>query len=254
MSTQCPKCHAPLQENAAFCPHCMTQLLPRQNVDKPPRIRNRRKRLAIAITALILAVAVLTAGIVGVISHIRHSPICDFATFEVTVPFVSARMGINDLWDVGGFTDTHSNPEKKLVRYNTDVYLGDAELSLFFYNKGEEIEAYISDISAEHYDEAESLLKCVVQSVENYFMSDIDAVFDDEDANPKKELDKPFDSYFTDFVNRTKQYDADVENGATFTTKWIVMQCEKDGIVFLVLERDYGDTVLYDMAVEIARI
>lgn len=253
MNNKCPKCNAELQENARFCPHCMTMLDEKQNIEKPKAKPSNKKRTA-KIISVTLVIALLITGITGaIVYNKKHSPICSFEQFKTAVPIVSEKMGIDSLWDEEGFIDAHYFEKEKLIQYTTSTDLGEAYLSLFFYNKGEEVGAYFCDIEQKDFNNAENILKCIVQSVSNYYYTDIDDIFDNEKLYPKKSLEAPFDSYYTDLLGRTEEYNGVIANGGSISTKYLSMTGNDMLVAFYVTERNDGKNILYDLTVEIER-
>ena len=248
----CPKCGAPLQENARFCPHCMTQFGQKQTIEKPKVTANKKKKALYIIIAVLLVLSVSGSGF-GIYYRKAHSPICSFQQFEAAVPVASEKMGINDLWEEKSFIDARYLKKQKALQYTTDVYLNGASLSVFFYNKGEQVIGYITDVKPDDYSKAESLLKCVVQSTCNYYFTDIDKVFDNENVYPKSQLKVPFDPDYTDLLSRTEQYNGDIKNGADISTKYILMENDGITVAYFVTERNTSGVILYDLYVNIMR-
>lgn len=247
MNYQCPHCHAPLQENARFCPHCMAQLGVRQTIKTPKPTANKTKRLVCILLAVVLLLAGAGGGFAVYYRH-QHAPICSYEQFQAAVPLVSERMELDSLWDTDGFIDTHFHKKEKAVQYTTDVYLNDAYLSLFFVNKGEQVCAYFCDIQPSDFDDAARIIKCIAQSAANNYITDIDAVFDDEVRYPKSTLPVPFEDSFTDMLLRTEQYNADIESGTAISTKYIQAYMEEFHFVYYVTERNTAGNLLYDLA------
>lgn len=248
----CPNCDAPLHDEAEFCPHCMTQLSKKEKIESSKKPNNKKKKIIIAAMSLTLIIAIVI-GVMFYVNSKKHEPICSYAQFLVGATAVSDRMNIDDLWEIPSFTDTHSFKKQKIIQYNGKTNVGNATLSLFFYNKGEEVYAYFSDVKPEEYSQAENILKCVTQTTCNYYFDDIDQVFDDETIYPKKTLEKPFDSFFTDLLNRTDDYNSFISNGGTITTKYIPMENNGIIIVFYVVERAENNETIYDLAIDIER-
>ena len=119
---------------------------------------------------LILIMAIVTGSVFIFKNHNKHERICSFPQFQAASQIVSERMGINDLWDVTEFKDICYFETNDVIQYSTNIYLHDAFLSLFFYNKGEEVYSYICDVEPSDLSKAESLLKCITRCVcNNYF-------------------------------------------------------------------------------------
>ena len=252
MNDVCPHCGAALQPEAQFCPHCMAILSPKTELPapKPPKRKKLRLIAWIAAAAVLLCTG---AGLFVKQQMKRHTPLCSFAQFSATAKKASTQMVIDTLWDVNGFTDTHYNQKEDVRYYTTDTNLGDALFWLFFYHEGEEVYSYCCDITPDRLADAERLLKCVVQCVCNHYITDIDAVFDDETRYPKTTLDEPFEPSFTDLIDRTERYNAAIAAGTSISTRYIPMATENEEVIFAVVERKTGDTVLYDLSVEIRR-
>lgn len=252
----CPKCNAPLPDMAEFCPHCMTQLIEKEYIAKPKIKKSKRIPIACACVSVILVIALIVSSCFYVYNK-KHSPICTYDNFISAVSLASDRMEIDDLWDANNFLETHYFEEHKITQYNTDTYLGDANLSVFFYNEGEEVYAYFTDVSNDNFDEAESILKCITQAICNSYFKDIDEVFDNEIIYPKRTLSDPFDPFFTDLLSRTDKYNNDIKNGASISTKYIPMspiESKEIVIFYYIVERNYQDETIYDLAVDIERL
>ncbi len=249
----CPNCSAPLQENALFCPHCMTQLGEKQILEAPKVIKSKRKKVLSILLALIVVLSAFSCG-TGLYYHKKHAPICTYEQFREAVPVISEKMKIDNLWEMDNFIDTHYFEEQKITQYSTDINIKNALLSVFFYNKGEQVLAYISDVNPNDFSKAETLLKCITQSVCNYYFTDIDKVFDDEKLYPKKTIEVPFDSFYTDLISRTEQYNSDIKNGTSITTKCITMSDDTNiTIAYFVTERNTNGSILYDLSLNIFR-
>lgn len=253
MINVCPVCSAQLESGAVFCPCCMTQLYSKKQIPKPKRkITNRKKAIVICVTTL-LVISIIAGGVFGVLYHKKHSPICTIEQFKEAAPIVSEKMEIDDLWDTEGFIDAHTFVNDNVIQYTTTLNMDDEILSLFFYNEGEEVYAYITDVDDRDFDNAQNILKCVTQSVSNYYFTDIDNVFNNERLYPKSTLDRPFDTQYTDWLMRTEKYNDDIESGGVITTRYIPMKSDDITVIYAVVERKYNDKILYDMLVEIER-
>ncbi len=254
MNIYCPKCHSPLQEGARFCPHCMTKLDEKQKIEKPKsKLGNTRRKIAIAM--IVLAVVAVIAVPIGIFAyHQKHQPLCSYAQFQKAVPLVSERMQIDGLWESEGFKDIAYSEKEDVMQYSTDVHFGEGYLSVFFYNEGEAVYGYFCDVLPEDFDKAENILLCITQSVCNNYFTDIDEIFRNEKLYPKRTLDTPFESTFTDLLLRTEQYNAVLSAGGSISTKYIPMENDGTFVVFYVTERNEGGTVLYDLAVGIERL
>ncbi len=249
----CPKCGAPLQENAQFCPHCMTVLAEKKEVKKPEKPISNKRRAVIIITAVLLALAVAAGGIFTAIYKKKHSPVCPPEQFKAAVVKTSERADADGLWNADGFIDTHDYTEKNIVRYSTKTYLENAVISVFFYNGGEEVYAYFSDVEANNFESAELLFECVTQSVCNNYFTDLHEVFTNEAQYPKSDFPRPFYSEFTDLLGKTQQYNADLAAGAKLSTRYITATDGEFQINYFITERIKGDETLYDLALEIEK-
>ncbi|MCR5208071.1 MAG: zinc ribbon domain-containing protein [Eubacterium sp.] len=253
MTNKCPKCNAPLQENAQFCPHCMTVLTEKQTVEKKRKRIGGKKRIALIFAALVLVISVAASGVFTVIYKEKHSPLCSVEQLKAAAPLVSNKLGADGLWDPVGFIDIKEFGEEKIIQYTTDTRIGDALLSVFFYNRGEEVYAYFSDVTPENFNDAKKIIKCITISACNNYFKDIDDVFDDERLYPKKELEIPFRKGFTDLLLRTDKYNEDIANGAKISTKYIEITDGEFLITYCVTERADNGATLYDLAVEIEK-
>ena len=253
MTNRCPKCNAPLQENAQFCPHCMTVLAQKQVIENKKETIGGKKRIALICTALFLIASICASGIFAASYKAKHAPICSVEQFKEAAPLVSERRNADASWIPEGLIDIKEFQEEKIVQYTTDTYIGNAFFSLFFYNKGEEVYAYICDIAPKDIDSAENLLKCVAIATCNNYFKDIDDVFDNEKVYPKSNLDTPFRKGFTDLLLRTDKYNEDIENGAEISTRYIEMTDGEYHIIYCITERKLTNGTLYDLSVEVER-
>lgn len=249
----CPKCGAMLQENASFCLHCMTPLIQKQDIQKPKAPLSSKRKIIYIIVSIVLALAIISASVFGISTAVEHSPICTFETFQEAVPIASKKMGIDEIWNAKGLIDIAEFESDDVIQYTTDVNLNGAYLSVFFYNEGEEIYAYLCDVQEEDVGSAKEILKCVAQSACNYYFIDIDEVFDNEKLYPRKELDSPFEDYFTDFLSRTEDYNNAIKNGDEISTEYIPMTDDNNVITFYVTERNSKSDTIYDLAVTVQK-
>ncbi len=249
----CPKCGTVLQENASFCLYCMTPLIQKQDIQKPKAPLSSKRKIIYIIVSIVLALAIISASVFGISTAVEHSPICTFETFQEAVPIASKKMGIDEIWNAKGLIDIAEFESEDVIQYTTDVNLNGAYLSVFFYNEGEEIYAYLCDVQEEDVGSAKEILKCVAQSACNYYFIDIDEVFDNEKLYPRKELDSPFEDYFTDFLSRTEDYNNAIKNGDEISTEYIPMTDDNNVITFYVTERNSKSQTIYDLAVTVQK-
>lgn len=248
----CPKCGMSIQENAKFCPHCMTSFEEKQHIDKPKSTQMKRKRTLKAILCCALAVIILICGSIGIVNHKKHSPICTYSTFLEAIPKTSERLGLDDLWDVGEFKDVMGYNNKKTIRYTTKVNIDTVNFSLFFYNKGEEISAYISDVDSSNEEDCTKILISIVQAVCNNYFSDIGDFFTDRKTYPFRSSEKKYDTDFTDKLGLSENYENDIKSGATFKSEYITAQADKNiYIEYAKTTRVYNDKTLYDLSTTI---
>jgi len=256
MNNVCPKCKAPLQENAQFCPHCMTVLVKKQKIQSPKRKIGFKKRIAVAVAAVLTVAALSVTGAVlfNNKSEEKTSPICSVKQFKNAVAVAGEKNGTDKLFKADGFVDINTFPKENITQYTTDTYLDNAYLSVFFYNEGEEIYAYFCDVGQDDFDNAEKIMKCIVQSVCNNYFTDLDEVFDNEKLHPKSSLEEPFLSGFTDLLMRTEQYNNDIADGAKISSRCIKITDGKCYIYYTITEREMNGKTLYDLAVEIEKV
>lgn len=252
-TNRCPNCGAQLQEGAVFCPHCMTSFEEKQHIGKPKVPITKRKKVTKAIICCVIAVAVITAGSFGIVIQKKNSPICTFSTFTNAIVLTSERMGIDDLWDADGFKDLMLYKSKNVVRYGTKTHIDGINLSLFFYDKGKTISAYITDVKDSDKDNCKKMLMCIVQAVCNDYFSDIKDIFDNRTVYPFIEANAKFDTDFTDYLQLTNKYNKDIENGAKFKSEYIdaVFEDKKINVQYGETTRQYSNEVLYDLSVTI---
>ncbi len=269
MNNTCPKCGASLQPQARFCPHCMTMFGEKTTLPTPHPAKKAVLPFVIGllVVVLLIGVAVLLlphlekpeankpapAAVATTTVADASSPLCSIEQFREAAPRVSEKMGIDTFWDLDSLIDTHYSSKTKFRQYAIDTYVGDALLSLFFYNEGEEIGAYFCDVTPENLNKAESLLKCVVQGACNHYFTDIDKVFDDEKRYPKKDLPDPFITLYTDMLGRTDAYTAAMSTDTAISSRYITMLTEQEKITFVVTSRNTNGEVLYDLSVGITR-
>ncbi len=251
----CPRCGAQLQEGARFCPHCMTSFEEKQHISKPKAPISKRKNVMKALICCVLAVAVIIGGSIGIFQYKKHSPICTFSTFTQAILLTSERMGIDDLWDTDGFKNLMLYENDNTVRYGTKTHINGINLSLFFYNKGERISAYITDVKSDDIDNCKKMLMCIVQAVCNDYFSDLQDIFNDRTVYPFIESNSKFDTDFTDFLQLTDKYNEDISNGAKFKSEYIdaYYKAKKIYIQYAQTARQYSNEILYDLSVTIEK-
>ena len=231
----------------------MTPLIQKQDIQKPKAPLSSKRKIIYIIVSIVLALAIISASVFGISTAVEHSPICTFETFQEAVPIASKKMGIDEIWNAKGLIDIAEFESEDVIQYTTDVNLNGAYLSVFFYNEGEEIYAYLCDVQEEDVGSAKEILKCVAQSACNYYFIDIDEVFDNEKLYPRKELDSPFEDYFTDFLSRTEDYNNAIKNGDEISTEYIPMTDDNNVITFYVTERNSKSQTIYDLAVTVQK-
>ena len=231
----------------------MTPLIQKQDIQKPKAPLSSKRKIIYIIVSIVLALAIISASVFGISTAVEHSPICTFETFQEAVPIASKKMGIDEIWNAKGLIDIAEFESEDVTQYTTDVNLNGAYLSVFFYNEGEEIYAYLCDVQEEDVGSAKEILKCVAQSACNYYFIDIDEVFDNEKLYPRKELDSPFEDYFTDFLSRTEDYNNAIKNGDEISTEYIPMTDDNNVITFYVTERNSKSQTIYDLAVTVQK-
>lgn len=252
----CPKCGAQIQDGAAFCLHCMTPIVQKQHIQKPKTPVSKNRKIITAVICTVLAVCVAVGGITGAYFYKKNSPICTFQKFSAAVVKTSETMGIDDLWNAGGFKDVMSYDDENCERYSTKLNVGDASISLFFYDGGVRIGSYICDVSEDDVENCKKMLMCVAQAVCNNYFSDIDEVFNDRVTYPFRTLQTspPFLKNYTDFLERTNQYNSDIKNGASFTSQYInISAFDKYDINYLQTQRKYADKTLYDLSLTVKK-
>ncbi len=248
----CPKCGAALQENALFCPHCMTRFEAPQAVAAPKITPHKKKRMLTVAIAVLLIIALIGGG-AGTYYYKKHAPICTAEQFLEATPVASKKLGLDNLWDAGGFIDARYLSEQKITQYTTETQLDGTLLSVFFYNKGEQVLAYFADVAPADFASAESLIKCIICSACNNYYTDLDRVFSDETLYPKTVISAPFDSFYTDLISRTEQYNADIKSGAAISTKYVEMNDDDFRIAYFITERNASGYTVYDLYLNIMR-
>lgn len=257
MTRICPNCNAPLQEGAQFCPHCMFSLVDPTLIQKEPHPDEPKKRKKRWILPLVLSlvIAILIGTLCTVLYTKKHAVLCSYDQFVLAATRVSSVLELGDLWSPEEFSDVRHSRKDKTIQYVAPVALEDATLSVFFYNKGEEIHAYLSDLHSEDFDDGETLIKAIVQSVGNSFFTDIDNVFANEKVYPKKPMSEPFPTYYTDLLGRTETYEQDIKNGVMISTKTLSMFTDADTLItYYVIERLSDTGLVYDLALDYGRM
>lgn len=248
----CPKCGAALQENAQFCPYCMTSFAVRQEIPKGKEIKPKRTRRIIA-ASVAAAVLLIIAGI-AVYIHIQLLPVCLPSEFRERVPIASEKLGVDELWDISTFESVRSNEKEGNTEYSINLNLGDSFLSLFFYNDAKEVSAVVWDVEEQDVEKAQRLIACITDTYCNNFFTDIDKAFLDNSQYPHEALETPFERYFTEGVGRTDIYNRFIENGGTISTDCFDMNSRKYLLSFYKTRRSDSEKTLYDIAVYIEKI
>lgn len=262
---KCPKCGAPLHENAQFCLHCMTSLDTKQTVKKEKAPRPKAARTAAVCIAVAVLAAVVTVSVLlinqkhkketpseTVTRAVEVIPICTPEEFLERVPIASGRLGVDGLWNINSFKDIRINPGENSVEYSADLTFEPGILSVIFENGGEFVSAIVWDVTEENIDAAKRLLICITDSVCNNYFTDIENVLFNDKQYPSVDLGKPFEEYFTDFVNRTELYNKNINDGVQISTDFTGMIDDgenKLNIYFYQTARTEGDRTIYDLAV-----
>lgn len=241
----CPKCGAKLQQGAQFCPHCMTSFVTKSEIRKE-KTRFSSKKIIIPILILL----VLALGIV-VFFITYKPPIITFPEFKLAAQQANERLGCSEIWEPEGLKDTvtlTANGER-VTKYQTTINIDGTEGAFCLTDKKDEAYFVLCDVEQSELADANKLIILAADSIMNSY-SDMDEIVTDDKTYSFGEYLAPYEVQFTDTFDRTEQYENDITNGAKITSK------EKHGIIkknilwmYLVTERNYGDKVLYDVAI-----
>ena len=257
----CPKCGAPVQENAQFCLHCMTSFAPKQQIEKAKAPKSKKFRTTVAI--IITAALLLSIAGVGAFVYLRvkELPICTPTDFAERAPLVTERLGTEKLWDVSSFTDVRSNGDNSYVEYSADISIApDSFISIGFEDGGEVVSATIWDVPKENIPDAQKLLTCITDCFCNNYLKDIEDIIKGTGQYVYSQYDVPFEEYFTDPMGRTQQYNELIQNGGSVSTTAIKVGMSpqnkkiKDlNLIVFNTEKTDGDKVSYDLSVYIEK-
>lgn len=180
--------------------------------------------------------------------------VCSYKNFYAAAPLVTEKMGIGGLWSPRSLMPIAYSKEDKIRWYVAGTTFP-CSFSLLFYNEGEEVYAAVCDVKPANFNDAEALLKCIVQSACDHYIPDIDAVFNNETLHPKTKLSQPFDSSFAALFKRTDRYNTEIQSGTVISTRRLGMTASSSGnkVAYFITERNTNDTVVYDLYLGIGR-
>lgn len=244
----CPYCGAPLQQNAAFCLHCMKSLDVKSEIKKK---KSAPKRL-IAICAAVLIVCAAAVSTVFIIKNNKKAtPICTSADFIKASQAASEKLGCNELWQPGELVQTHYNKKENDSVYHTASTVSDAGVSVIFRNGGEVVDIAVCDIKESDLESAYLISENAITAVIGKYTDELFALLRDKNTYPRVEYDHPFEEYFTDALKRTDRYNSLAQSG-DISTEFI--QANTDGgrvlMCFFTRHTENGET-LYDLYFEI---
>lgn len=242
----CPYCGAPVQQNAAFCLHCMKSLDTKTEIKKK---KSAPKKLIIIIAAvLLLCSAAVCAAVVIVKSP---EPVCTPEAFLEAAGAASEKLGSEKLWQPDGLVQTNFNKKENDSVYHTESTLSAAGVSVAFKNGGEAVDIALCDIKKADLESAYKISESALSAAFGHYIDELSALLRDTAAYPRTAFDAPFEAYFTEPIKRTERYIALAESGDIRTE---YLQANTDGgrvlLCFFTEHTENGET-LYDLYFEI---
>ena len=251
---KCPKCGSVLENDAAFCYHCMTSLDKKQRVETKKSPLPKRTKTAI-ISIILVFIVILAAGAgIFVYRQSQTKPICSEEEFLLRAEKIEQKLGLSDIIDTSSFKDIKRHKTDNTTEYTAELSLGGASLSLYFHNKGEVISAVLWDVNEEDIENGKKVLILIADAVGDNYYTDISDVFFDENTYPLNEYKKPFEEYFTDFALRTKDYENAIKDGLKIKTEYISMTDSDLCFVLYKTSRETGSETVYDLTLYIERL
>lgn len=260
----CPRCGARLQENAAFCLYCMSELKEKTALEAPKnKLPRSRKKLLIALIAVVTAAAVAVTAILlrkREKTYAGTDAIVVFPMFLTTSMIVTKRLDCEDLWDPSTQKDAVKVGSIGAVRYYADIFIPGTVGGLVLFDKGDQAFFAVLDVTEETLPDAQRLMVCAADAMMNNY-SDIDEIIANEELYPRRAHDSPYSVDCAAAFNRTAQYDAEIADGARISTVINGGYTDSETLVtsrehtvqwvYVVTTRDYGDRVLYDLSFNI---
>ncbi len=258
----CPRCGARLQENAAFCLYCMSELKQKTPLT-PSKSKPRKKKIIISAIAVITAAAIAVTAILFLRrekTYTGREAIVAFPMYLTASMIVTKRLECEDLWDPSTQKDAVIVGSIDAVRYSADIFIPGTVGGLVLFDKGNQAFFAVLDVTDETLPDAQRLMACAADSMMNSY-SDIDEIIANEELYPRRAHDSPYSVDCAAAFNRTAQYDAEIADGARISTvinggytdsETLVTKQEHTVLwVYIVTTRDYGDRVLYDLSFNI---
>lgn len=244
----CPYCGAPVQQNAAFCLHCMKSL------DRKTEIKKKKsapKKLIIIIAAVLILCAAAVCAVVVIGNKNKAEPICTPGVFREAAQAAAERLGSEKLWQPGEFVQTHFNKKENDSVYHTESALSDAGVSVIFRNGGEAVDIALCDLKESDLESAYLISESALSAAFGYYTDELADLLRDSSAYPRLDYGYPFEEYFTDALKRTDRYNALAESGDIKTE---YLQANTDGgrvLMCFFTEHTEGGETLYDLYFEI---
>ena len=246
MQNKCPHCGAPVEQGARFCLHCMTSFEKKQEIKKEKPPFPYKKAIIISVVCVLALVMC-----VGAFVLFYKPPITTFLEFQWAAEQANERLGGGELWEPAKLKDTinlEANGER-VTKYQTKMYIDGVQAAFFLTDKKDEAYFAICDVRDETLADAKKLMVLAGDCIMNSY-SDMDEIINDDITYPFSGYDSPFEEQFTDSFYRTEQYKTDIQNGIDISTQVKYGYLNKKVIwLYCVTTRDYGDHVLYDLAI-----
>lgn len=243
----CPYCGAAVQQNAAFCLHCMKSLDEKTEIKKK---KTAPKRLIVTVAAV---VAVCIAVIIAVITlnNKKVTPVCTPEEFTKYAQASAEKLDCNELWQPEKLVQTHFNEKENDSVYHTDCTLSDAGISVIFRNGGEAVDVALCDISENDLESAFNISESALSAAFGYYQVELADMLRDKNAYPRISFEKPFEEYFTDALKRTDKYTALSENGDISTEFFEAITEDGDTLLYFLTKHTENNKILYDLYFEI---
>lgn len=243
----CPHCGAAVQQNAAFCLHCMKSLDEKTEIKKK---KTASKKLFI-IAGIAVAIFAVALTVALTVKNRKVQPVCTAEQFLSSAAVTSEKLGCDNFWQPDKLTETHTNKQKNDSIYHTASSLSEAGVAVVFRNGGEVVDIAICDINDTDLDTAYLISESAVSAVLGYYSEDFANMMSDKNAYPRTALEKPFEEYFTDCLKRTAEYSKLAENGS-ISTEVLQVQTESGHIILCYFtNHTVEEDTLYDLYFEI---
>lgn len=246
-SNICPYCGELLQENAAFCLHCMKSLDEKTEIKKK---KSTPKKLIVA-AGIIAVVCIATVCIIIAVMGSKAKTVCTPDEFIAAAQASCEKLDCTELWQPADSVQTHYNKKENDSIYNAKCTLCDAGVSVIFRNGGEVVDIALCDIRESDLESAYIVCESALSAAFGYYQIELADMLRDKNTYPRIDFEKPFEEYFTDTLKRTGRYNALAESGDISTEFFNAVTEDGETLLCFLTVRTEENKTLYDLYFEI---